>query len=461
MSKRKGYFKKRHKSQKSHPLFRELLHSACVYNTACQGGDHVRTFFSPIAFLLAAAPTFAGDLIPTNGLAPLRVASHKVETTIDNQLATIRVEQVFTNQHNVQLEAHYIFPVPKGATIIDFSMVINGKLMRGELLEKQRARQIYESIVRKAKDPGLLEHVGANIFRIRVFPVLPKSEQKIKLTYLERVNYDTRLCRWTYPLLVPGSTGGTRAEHFSLRWRLRSLVPITAVSSSTHPVNITRRSFTEAEGIYEGKNVDLSWDLEISYRITRPKSGMDLVAHRPEKDKEGSFLLLLTPSAESKRLPKDMTFVFDTSGSMEGVRIDQARAALRFCLSKLGPEDRFNILSFSSEVTTVFAAHVRASNANKVSALRFVNGLDASGGTNINDALLHALKHKPIAGRPHLILFLTDGEPTVGVKDARSIVRNVLDANDTRVRIFIFGVGDYLNRPLLEDLADGTGAVSE
>ncbi len=421
----------------------------------------MRPFLGALAFLTAQTAAHAGDLIPTDSrFGPLRVASHRVVTTVDNQIAMTRVEQVFANQHPVQLEAHYVFPAPAGATIIDFSMTINGKIMRGELLEKQRARRIYEGIVRQAKDPGLLEHVGANIFRVRVFPVLPRSEQKIEMTYLERVNYDAGQCRWTYPLLVPGSRGGTRADLFSLRWRIESLVPISDVGCPTHPASVARRTPSAAEVVYEGRDVDLSRDLEVTYHLTRPRSGMDLVAHRPG-DQEGTFLLLITPQTDIPRIPKDMTFVFDTSGSMEGPRIQQARAALRFCLSKLSPEDRFNILSFCDRVQPAFSAHVPATDGNKAEALRFVNALDASGSTNINDALLRALEHAPGTGRPHLILFLTDGEPTAGEKEPSRIVRNVLGANGAKARIFTFGVGQQINRHLLEDLADGTLAVSE
>jgi Ca-activated chloride channel family protein len=421
----------------------------------------MRPVLCTLAVLAVHAAAYAGDLVPTdNRYGPLRVASHKIETTVDNQIAMTRVEQVFANDHPIQLEGIYIFPVPKGATIIDFSMTINGKLMRGELLEKQRARTIYEGIVRQAKDPGLLEHVGSNIFRVRVFPILPRSEQKIELTYLERVNYDSGLCRWTYPLLVPGSQGGTKTDVFSLKWSLESLVPITEVASPTHPVSVTRRTEASASVVFEGRNVDLSKDLEITYRLSRARSGMDLVAHRPP-GREGTFLLLITPQADAPRLPKDMTFVFDTSGSMEGDRIKQARAALRFCLSKLGPEDRFNILSFSHDVTPFSPAHVPATPEDKERALQFVNALDASGSTNINGALLRALEHRPGTGRPHLILFLTDGEPTTGETVPRAILRNVLAANAANVRIFTFGVGNQVNGPLLEDLSENTRAVSE
>jgi Ca-activated chloride channel family protein len=422
----------------------------------------MRTVVTALALMVSAcAAAWAGDLVPTDRrFGPLRVASHKVEVTVDNQIAMTRVEQVFANDHPATLEAHYLFPVPKGASIIDFSMTVNGKLMRGELLEKDRARSIYEGIVRQSKDPGLLEHVGANIFRVRVFPIFAKTEQKIELTYVERVPYDGGSCRYIYPLLVPGGPAATKADLFEFRWRLASAVPIKDVACPTHPVDIARQAESTAEVKFTGRQIDLSKDLEIGYRIERAASGMDLVAHRP-KEEDGTFMLLLTPTAAPVRIPKDMTFVVDTSGSMEGTRIRQAKAALKFCLSKLHADDRFNILSFATGVTTFENEHLAASDDAKARGLKFVDALDATGGTNINDALLRALQHKAAEGRPHLILFLTDGEPTTGVTMPAQILKNVAAANSSGVRIFTFGVGGSLDRALLEDLADATHAVSE
>ena len=237
-------------------------------------------------------------------------------------------------------------------------------------------------------------------------------------------------------------------------------MPIKDVVCTTHPADIARQAESTAEVKFTGRQIDLSKDLEVGYRIERAASGMDLVAHRP-KDEDGTFMLLLTPTASPVRLPKDMTFVFDTSGSMEGTRIRQAKAALKFCLSKLQPDDRFNVLSFATTVTSFENEHLPADDAAKARAMKFVDAFDASGGTNINDALIRALKHKAAAGRPHLILFLTDGEPTTGVTLSADILRNVAAANSAGRPHFTFGVGASLNCGLLEDLADATHAVAE
>ncbi|HLY11920.1 MAG TPA: VIT domain-containing protein [Planctomycetota bacterium] len=421
----------------------------------------MRILIAAVVLALGSAAARAGDMIPTDPrYAPLRVASHKVDVQVDNQIALTRVEQVFANDNPATLEAHYVFPVPKGASLIDFSMTVNGKLIRGELLEKDKARAIYEGIVQKSKDPGLLEQVGTNLFRVRVFPILPNAQQKIEMTYLERLTVDGGSCRFVYPLLCPGGAKTTKADDFDFRWRLTSAVPIKDLACPTHPAAISRQAEVAAEVRFSGHQIDLSKDLEISYRIERASSGMDLVTHRP-KDEDGTFMLLLTPQVQAKRLPKDMTFVFDTSGSMEGTRIKQAKAALKFCLSKLQPDDRFNVLSFASVVTSLENDHLAATDEAKARAARFVDAFDASGGTNISGALHRALEHRTADGRPHQIVFLTDGEPTVGETRPEQIVRGVVASNRAGVRIYTFGVGAELNRGLLEDLAEATRGVAE
>jgi Ca-activated chloride channel family protein len=423
----------------------------------------MRTLLAFFALAVGSASVArAGDLIPTDArYGPLRVASHKVDVQVDNQIALTRVEQVFANDHPATLEAHYVFPVPNGASVIDFSMTVNGKLIRGELLEKEKARAIYETIVQKSKDPGLLEYVGTNLFRVRVFPILANTQQKIEMTILQRLTVEGGAVRFLYPLLVPGGAKTTKADDFDFRWRLASAVPIKDVACPTHPANITRQAEEAAEVRYSGHQVDLSKDLEITYRIERASSGLDLVTHRPKNGEDGTFMALLTPQVRVHRLPKDVTFVFDTSGSMEGPRLKQAKAALKFCLAKLQPEDRFNVLSFASVVTSFENEHLAATEEEKARAARFVDAFDASGGTNIHGALLRALEHKSAEGRPHQIVFVTDGEPTTGETRPAEIVRAVAAANRAGVRIYAFGVGGDLNKGLLEDLAEATRGVVE
>ncbi len=418
----------------------------------------------PVVLSLALAFTVSAtaELVPTDTrYGPLRIRLHQVETAIDNQVAVTKVVQIFQNEHAAQLEAIYVFPTPAEATIIDFAMTVNGKVMHGELLERNQARQVYERIVARAKDPGLLEQIGKNVFRLRVFPVMPSSEQRVELTYVERISYDQGRCTWRYPVRVPGAAAATRADVFSINAQIRSAIPIVDVASASHSFVSALGAGGDATAEFRGEHELLDRDVELAYMLARPSSGFDVVAHRGDGE-DGTFLLLLTPatSAGEASMPKDMTFVLDTSGSMEGEKIVQARAALGFCVAKLRPGDRFNIVRFSDAVETFRPQHVEASEENRKAARVYIDRLEALGGTNIRDALVRALQHRPERGRPHMIVFVTDGRATTGVTDVRRIRKEVLAAGDEEVRIFTFGVGNDLNRELLEDLAESTRAIS-
>src|SRR5579859_5095762 len=133
--------------------------------------------------LAAALPAYAnGLLIPEDrNLPPLAMVNHRVQIAIEDQVASTHVEQTFRNHTDRQLEATYIFPVPKGASVNRFTMWVNGKEVKGELVEAAKARQIYTDIVRRTQDPGLLEYMGANLLKMQVFPIPAHGDQKIAL----------------------------------------------------------------------------------------------------------------------------------------------------------------------------------------------------------------------------------------------------------------------------------------
>ncbi|MEK7682008.1 MAG: VWA domain-containing protein, partial [Chloroflexota bacterium] len=172
--------------------------------------------------------------------------------------------------------------------------------------------------------------------------------------------------------------------------------------------------------------------------------------------------LLIAPpvQAPAKAVDKDVVFVLDISGSMQGQKMEQARAALEYVLDRLNPGDRFNIIAFNSAVSTYADALRPASE--KAQALPFVRGLQAAGGTNIHDALRTALGMAPQGGgRPHVVIFLTDGLPTVGVIQTNAIIDGVVQASKKDVRLFAFGVGDDVNAFLLDTIAQRNRGVSD
>jgi Ca-activated chloride channel family protein len=409
-----------------------------------------------------------GMLIPTDtSMGPLGIKYQRVSAEIVDGAAVTKVEQVFVNSSNRQLEAHYVFPLPKGAALQDFYLWINGKKTKGEMLEKQKATDIYEGIVRRLQDPGLLEYVDSDAFRARVFPVPANGEQKIELTFSQVLDYAGGLYQYHYPLGASsrGAPRLTVKQDFTFSASIKSKTPLKAIYSPTHKLGVSRKGEGEAiAGLELGAGADISKDLDLFYTVSDKAVGLTFMSHRPDPEQPGFFMALISPKAELKAdevIAKRITFVIDTSGSMMGDRIKLARDSLKYCVQKLNPRDEFNVVRFSTDVEALFEKPAQATEANVKKAVEFVSGLEAIGGTAIDEAMVRALKDGANRGeKPHMVMFITDGHPTVGETDEASIAKNAKAANQ-QTRVFTFGVGDDLNARLLDRLADEGAGTSD
>lgn len=414
-----------------------------------------------LVWLTSAGAT--GIMIPKMPELPaLAIKSHRVKVVIGDQVARTQVEQVFVNNTDRQLEATFVFPLPAGASVSEFAMMMNGKRVVGEVLEKQRARQIYTDIVRRMKDPGLLEYLGSNLFRASVFPIPARGEQKIDLSYSEVIKTDSGLSEYVFPLKT-GEKYSRAMDDFSVSVELQSKIPIKTVYSPTHTVDVVKKSDTRVLVSCEEARGALDRDFRLLYALSGKDFGLNLLSHRPE-GKDGYFLMMLAPKTDLKEkdvLPKDVCFVIDTSGSMSGPKIEQARKALEYCVNSLGAKDRFNIVRFSTDVELFSEALRSADKASRKEARDFISGLVARGGTDINWALEKALAMERDEKRPYLIVFLTDGKPTIGTTEPGEILNGVKMRNRSDSRIFVFGVGNEVNTHLLDQLADQTRATSQ
>jgi Ca-activated chloride channel family protein len=406
-----------------------------------------------------------GFLIPTDRRLPaLGLKHHRVQVKIRDRAARTKVTQVFVNSTNRLLEATYIFPLPKGATISNFVLYINGKRTTGKVLVRQRATAIYQSIVRRMRDPGLLEHIGGRLFKARVFPIPRRGEQKIEIAFTQVVPYRSGIHRFVYPLKTNKQTLRT-IQDLTMSVDLRSKTALKNIYSPTHKISTARRGDKRAIVGFEKNQAHLNRDFVMYYSVSPKALGLNMLTHRV-KGKDGYFLMMATPKVSygSKELMgKNVTFVLDTSGSMAtNKRMKWAKRALASCIKKLNPKDHFNIIRFSTDVEGLFSAGLQQANGGNIQrALKFVKRLEAAGGTAIDEAMQKALRQAPKGKGVNIVVMITDGHPTIGETDPSTILKNVKKANKHKARIFTFGIGNSINIKLLDKMAQETGGTGD
>ncbi|MEQ1858418.1 MAG: VIT domain-containing protein [Chthoniobacteraceae bacterium] len=428
-----------------------------------------------LALALLTASAFADGLIiirnppprphpiPHPVFAPLEVVFHKVDVTIDGQKATTRVDQEFFNPNGVALEGDYMFPIPDGAHIDKFTMRIGDKDIEAELLDAAKARKIYEDIVRSQRDPALLEYTRRAAFHVRIFPIEARSNKKVQLSYTELLRNDGGLVSYLYPLNTE-KFSAQPLKTASVRVSLAQGSPIKALYSPSHSVEIRRDGDRKATVGWETTNARPDRDFQLLFSTADSEVGVNLLTQKSTGD-DGWFLLLASPGADvmkpgEKVNPKDVIFVLDTSGSMAGKKLEQAKKALNFCVENLNDTDRFEVLRFATEVEPCFDKLSDAAKANREQATKWIDALKPIGGTAINDALARALKLRPAGNdRPFVVIFLTDGQPTVGETNEDRIVASVDAGAGTRV--FCFGIGTDVNTHLLDKIVERTRAASQ
>jgi len=388
----------------------------------------------------------------------LAIKYHHVDIQIKDQVVTTRVDQVFVNDNPWTAEGTYIFPLPQGAAVSDFVMWVDGKAVHGEILEADEAWTIYDDVVRRMKDPALLEYVGRKALKASVFPIPPGEERKIELEYSQILPVENGLVHYIYPLSTERFSSRP-LEDLVVRAKIESQEPLKAVYSSRHEVSIDREDDYHALLGLEQSDVLPDRDFELFYTISSEKIGLNLLSYK-EEGQDGFFLLLAAPDAkadEEEIVVKDIILVLDTSGSMQGEKINQAKEAARYVLDHLNPLDRFAIVSFATTTRSFSPSLKPASQADK--GKDFLDRLEAMGSTDINRAMIEAVGLAEEV-RPTTLIFLTDGLPTEGVTVTGAILDNVAREAPDNVRIFSFGVGDDVDTDLLDQISLDHGGAS-
>ncbi len=392
----------------------------------------------------------------------LPIKSIKIDTKIHSQVATTHLEQVFRNDTDATLEGTYLFPIPESASIVEFAIWDGDRRLVGEVRSREEARRIYDEIVRRQRDPGLLEYAGKDLFQASIFPIPPRSDKKLELTYTQVLKAESGTVAYRYPLGSGRQT--TQIGSVSGRIELESKEPLRNIYSPTHAVEVKRNGDRRSVVSFESQAGKEPQDFQLFYARSDEDFGATLLTHR-DAGKDGYFLLMISPKedwSEQEYAAKDIVFVLDTSGSMaEAGKMEKARAALLYGIRILRPQDRFNVVSFAGEERLMETRMIPADEQGRKLGESFVHSLRPVGGTNINQALLVGMRQFEANSRPRTLIFMTDGLPTVDETNPTRIVENARTARIPGLRLFTFGVGYDVNTGLLDKLAAENGGVAD
>lgn len=384
----------------------------------------------------------------------LTLTDMRVDIDIDGAVAKTTIRQTLRNDGNFVAEGKYMLPLPKGASVSDFKLIDGDTVLTPEILPADEARRIYQEIVRTMRDPGLLEYQDSRTFSVSVFPFQPGQSRQVEVSFTQALGGTTDLVQYHLPLRWAGWSRCINTN-FVLTYNIDSNYDLGTISSPTHGVSAHRDGNRRASGSYEATVDDFGTDFTLNIGRRTGDFAASLMCFPGEGGEDGYFLLSLLAAMpqNEKYVPKDMLFIFDKSGSMSGEKIEQAKGALKFVIGKLKPDDRFNLVYYSDSVDQLKDGLVKATGENIREARDFVSRLEADGGTDINTALQTGGRMLDPDGRPTYVIFLTDGLPTVGDTDIDHIIANAKDKFDSKVKLFVFGVGYDVNTTLLDSLS--------
>lgn len=388
---------------------------------------------------------------------PVQVSGVDVAVRIKGRMATTSMTMVLHNPGHRQQESEVLIPVPAGAAIREFGLEGAQGKFPAKLIPRDEARRIYDEIVRRSLDPALLEFVGNGLVKSSVFPVPARGTCRIRLVYEEVLEVDGD--RIDYALPRTESPQYAVPWNVSVDWSIPS--GLAAVYSPSHHLSEKRIGPRRIKLTNAGKMQPGSLLLS----ATRRKSDQATASIMAYPDarlgkNSGYFLLLLSPPElqEKKSVKREVSVVIDKSGSMAGVKIEQALKAATQVIEGLEDGEAFNIIVYNEAIESFSNKPVIKDRATTLAARKYLSGIRVSGGTNIHDALKTAISQEPTDGMLPIVLFLTDGMPTIGETREKKIRDATSSNNKHKRRIFTFGVGTDVNTPLLSRLADDSRA---
>lgn len=447
--------------------------------------------FGSSLLLLGNTALAAGLMTPANSNLPaLEIKEHHVTVVIEDGYAVTSIEQIFSNNNAVDLEAIYSFPIPEKAAVSEFTYWIDGQPITGEVLEKQQAKTIYQEEKQAGREAAITEQDGHKTFDISVSPVRANQEVKIRLSYIQPAHVDTAIGRYVYPL----EEGGTDAdklsfwtyndavtEKFSFTMRFRSSYPVDQLRLPQHPQAVIQQisaqewsvSINENKSnasIPEGNSATnpevpatettttatppaqhLNKDIVVYWRLQPGLPGsVDMITYKKPGSHQGTFMMTITPGDDLAAITegRDWIFVLDYSGSMQG-KYTSLTEGVHKGLHKLNANDRFKIILFNDGSREITQGYTQATPELINNAIQTMSSINPEGGTNLYAGVEHGMKSLD-ADRSSAIILVTDGEANIGLTEKKDFIK-LLEAKD--VRLFTFVMGNSANRPLLEGMA--------
>ncbi|NND97721.1 MAG: VWA domain-containing protein [Pirellulaceae bacterium] len=385
------------------------------------------------------------------------IAKLEIDASIRDQVAEVQVGQTFKNRTNRVLQVKFVFPLPYDGAIDQMTFMVDGEELEGRLLEADKAREIYQSYVRRSQDPALVQWIGTGMFQTQVFPVPAGAERTVSLRYTQLCKRSGTLNDWLLPLAPTKFTCSPIGE-IAIRGRIRSDTKLGNVYSPSHDIEIDRSGDNVVKFQYKAKAKVPGSDFRVMWDTGDSPVQVSVVAHRPDKNQDGYFMLMIQPQFDEPtggedKIGKNVVLVMDKSGSMRGEKIDQARRAANYVVDHLKGRDQFTLINYDSVVENFRSELTSADKETRTDAKEYIDSMLAGGSTNINEALSQALKMTEGADGPVYVVFMTDGRPTVGERNAMKIADNAKNNLREGTRLFSLGVGHDVNSRLLDKLA--------
>ncbi|MCW2307144.1 VIT and vWA domain-containing protein [Rhodobium gokarnense] len=450
---------------------------------------------TPLADTSAQA---AGLLTPADGTGtPLSIVDHDVDVVVEDGYAITTVEQTFANPGTRDDEALYSFPVPKKAAVAEFTYWIDGAPVSGEVVEKQRAREIYQSEKQAGREVAYTEQDAYKTFDTKVWPVRAGQDVRVRLSYIQPVNLDTGIGRYLYPLEEGGvdeqklsfwTANETVTGRFTFDLELKADYPVEAVRLPAHPNAVITRSGrdgwhvhldntapaqaapaagnTAANGTEEETTpaapvtqpVRLDTDVVVYWREKAGLPGsLDMTAYKAVPDGRGTYMLTLTPGVDHQPITggRDWVFVLDKSGSMSG-KIATLAEGVAKAVGKLRPEDRFRLVAFDQQAHPLTSGFLPATPGEVARAVDIVRNMQPGGSTNLFAGLDMGLSGLD-DDRPAGVILVTDGVANDGVTERKRFVERIKTAD---IRLFTVVMGNSANEPLLGAMTRASGGTS-